>query len=133
MDGEKVSRELHLMPPGHVVERQTTGLDFTPDPMVTRAVRLMEETLEDSMSTMEVFRRVEASRRTLERKFTDPLGRIWQQQRHLQIRRAKDLPRHGGKPLEFISDACGFGNPQHFSKAYRQAVGVTPRDYRSGA
>jgi LacI family transcriptional regulator len=134
MDGETVPRELHLMPPGHVVERQTTGLDFTPDPLVTRAVRLMEETLEDSMSALEVCRRVGASRRTLERRFSEALGRtIWQQQRHLQIRRARDLLRHGDKPLGYISDVCGFSNPQQFSKAFRQAVGVTPREYRNGA
>jgi LacI family transcriptional regulator len=133
MEGETVERRLHLMPPGHVVERQTTGLDFTADPLVTRALRLMVSRLEDPQTLPELCRSVGASRRTLERRFSDVLGMtVWEQHRHLQIRRAKDLLRNSDKPLNLVSDRCGFTNPQQFSKVFHKAVGVTPRDYRRG-
>lgn len=131
MEGEEVERKLYLLPPGPVVERQTTGVEYTPDPLVTRAVRWMEERLEGPGTVDELCRAVGASRRTLERRFTRALGRtVWQHRRHLQIRRAKELLRHSEKPAGWISDACGFGNPQQFSKAFREEVGTTPRAYR---
>jgi len=131
MDGEAVKKKVHRLPPGHVVERQSTGLEYTPDPLITRAIQIMKTRMEHPPGVEELCRELHSSRRTLERRCKQAMGRtVWQQQRHLQISKAKDLLLYSEKTLAYISDVCGFRSPQQFSKGFREAVGDTPRGYR---
>ena len=133
MDGEDLPFTTHLMPPGQIVERASTGIDYTPDPLVTKAVRWINDHLAEATTVEEICRAVRTPRRSLERRFTETLGRtVWQERRHRQIRKAKELLRHTDKPLGWISDACGFGSPQQFSRTFTQEVGTNPRRYRRG-
>lgn len=133
MDGEDLPASPHLIPPSHVVERDSTGIEYTPDPLVTRAVRRMEEHLQNPESIEALARALGSSRRTLERRFERALGRsVWRERRHLQIRRARHFLRNTDKSLAWISDHCGFSSPPQFSRVFHEEVGVTPRKYRMG-
>lgn len=133
MDGEALPSSPHLIPPSHVVERDSTGIEYTPDPLVTRAVRRMEEHLQNPESIEALARALGASRRTLERRFERALGRsVWRERRHLQIRCARHFLRNTDKSLAWISDHCGFSSPPQFSRVFHEEVGVTPRKYRMG-
>ncbi|MFD4795458.1 helix-turn-helix domain-containing protein [Streptomyces anulatus] len=53
--------------------------------------------------------------------------------RSLRLERAcRDLvdPRLAGTPVHVIAARCGFGAPAHFSRVFRAARGMSPRDYR---
>jgi AraC-like DNA-binding protein len=54
--------------------------------------------------------------------------------RELRLRRAHNLLSHGNASKEQISDiaySCGFEDPVHFTRLFRQRFGLTPSELRS--
>ncbi len=51
----------------------------------------------------------------------------------LRVNKAKELLTNSKMKIQDISEACGFNNPYYFSKVFRQSVGLTPSQYRSGS
>ena len=51
----------------------------------------------------------------------------------LRIRKAKQLLAEGHLPVNEISESCGFSSVYHFSRAFRQAAGLSPTEYRNNA
>ena len=54
--------------------------------------------------------------------------------RELRLRRAHDLLTHGDASKEQIGDIayrCGFEDPVHFTRLFRQRFGLTPSELRS--
>ena len=49
-----------------------------------------------------------------------------------RIARAKALLSRGEQPVIEIALQCGFSDQSHFSKTFRQVVGVTPSEFRGG-
>ncbi|MBE6912188.1 MAG: helix-turn-helix transcriptional regulator [Ruminococcaceae bacterium] len=47
----------------------------------------------------------------------------------IRIDRAKQLLTDGGLKINAISDRCGFSNPYHFCRVFRQKTGFTPTEY----
>lgn len=134
MSGEVVSPGRIDLPPEGVVERASTGVRYTGDPLVTRAVRLLEENLKASLSTDELCARLNVSRRTLERRFQEALARTPGQERQaLRLARAKDLLRNTRASMSLISEQCGYKNQQRFTEAFRRNLGVAPTRYRAGS
>ncbi|WP_240926161.1 AraC family transcriptional regulator [Streptomyces sp. JB150] len=39
-------------------------------------------------------------------------------------------PRHAGLPVAAVAARCGFTSPSHFTRRFRAAYGVTPREWR---
>jgi len=50
-----------------------------------------------------------------------------------RIAAAKEMLRSGDLPVGEVAKMCGFGSLFHFSKAFRQRVGITPSEYRDEA
>ena len=48
----------------------------------------------------------------------------------LRLEKARDLLEDGTYNVYEISNICGFSHSNYFSKIFRKAYGVTPRDYR---
>lgn len=59
------------------------------------------------------------------------LERLIKQRRLERCRKA--LTEATGRPISDIAYAWGFSDVSHFSKAFKSAFGVSPRDYRRGA
>ncbi len=48
----------------------------------------------------------------------------------MRLQRAKQLLSEGALSISAISEACGFSNPYHFCRIFKQHTGVTPSEYR---
>lgn len=48
----------------------------------------------------------------------------------LRLRKAKQLLSSSLLSVNQIAEQCGFTNPYHFSRAFRQATGLSPTEYR---
>ena len=52
------------------------------------------------------------------------------QQRTMNV--AKELLTQTGKSISEISYSLGYQYPQYFSRAFKKAMGMTPKEYRIG-
>ncbi|WP_324256054.1 GlxA family transcriptional regulator [Niveibacterium sp. 24ML] len=101
------------------------------DPKVARTVALMEANLEEPLTTDQIAERIGVSRRQLERLFKRHLEAVPSQYYlELRLQRARQLLRATRQSIVQIGLACGFASGPHFSSAYRNRFGMTPREDR---
>ncbi|RQW61813.1 GlxA family transcriptional regulator [Vibrio viridaestus] len=101
-------------------------------PRLTMAIELMENNIEEPLSTDEIAVLVHISRRQLERLFKRYTGTL-PARYYMQIRlkKAKHLVLTTGKSIVQIGLICGFSSGPHFSSSYKAYFGVTPREERA--
>jgi transcriptional regulator GlxA family with amidase domain len=100
-------------------------------PKLVQAVMLMEANLEEPLTTDEVAQHVCVSRRQLERLFKQHLEKVPSQYYlELRLNRARQMLRQTSKSIIQIGLSCGFSSGPHFSSAYRNHFGLTPREDR---
>lgn len=101
-------------------------------PKLTQAVVLMEANIEEPLTTDEIAQHVCVSRRQLERIFKQYLNRVPSQYYlELRLNRARQLLQQTSTSIIQIGLSCGFSSGPHFSSAYRNFFGVTPREDRN--
>ena len=47
----------------------------------------------------------------------------------LRIQRAKQMLSEGVMKINAVSESCGFSNPYHFCRLFKEKTGVTPSQY----
>jgi AraC family transcriptional regulator, L-arginine-responsive activator len=101
-------------------------------PKLTEAVSLMEANYEEPLPTEEIARLVGVSRRQLERLFKQYLNSLPSRYYlELRLNRARHLLQQTSQSILQIGLSCGFSSGPHFSSAYRNHFGITPRDQRT--
>ena len=101
-------------------------------PKLTQAVLLMEANIEEPLTTDEIAQHVCVSRRQLERIFKQYLNRVPSQYYlELRLNKARQMLMQTSKSIIQIGLSCGFSSGPHFSSAYRNFFGVTPREDRN--
>ena len=101
-------------------------------PKLTEAVSLMEANYEEPLPTEEIARLVGVSRRQLERLFKQYLNSLPSRYYlELRLNRARHLLQQTSQSILQIGLSCGFSSGPHFSSAYRNHFGITPREQRS--
>ncbi|SEJ72372.1 Transcriptional regulator GlxA family, contains an amidase domain and an AraC-type DNA-binding HTH domain [Pseudomonas linyingensis] len=101
-------------------------------PKLSQALLLMEANIEEPLTTDEIAQQVCVSRRQLERIFKQFLNRVPSQYYlELRLNRARQLLQQTSTSIIQIGLSCGFSSGPHFSSAYRNFFGVTPRDDRN--
>lgn len=105
----------------------------TAQPGLVEAVALMEANIEESLDLDELAGYVGLSRRQLERLFQKYLH-CSPSRYYLKLRlfRARQLLKQTSMSIIEIALACGFVSTPHFSKCYREHLGVPPREERRG-
>lgn len=100
-------------------------------PVLQRAVRLMEEHLEEPLPVPELARRLDTSQRTLERLFRSHTGAsAVGYYRMLRLELARVMLTHSAMPVREVALACGFASLSHFARSFGRQFGRRPRDYR---
>ncbi|MBA1187524.1 GlxA family transcriptional regulator [Pseudomonas entomophila] len=101
-------------------------------PKLTQAVVLMEANIEEPLTTDEIAQHVCVSRRQLERIFKQYLNRVPSQYYlELRLNKARQMLLQTSKSIIQIGLSCGFSSGPHFSSAYRNFFGATPREDRN--
>ncbi|MEJ6785566.1 GlxA family transcriptional regulator [Aminobacter sp. Piv2-1] len=94
-------------------------------------IKLMEANLEDPLSLQDISRCVAISRRQIERLFERHLSRTpFQHYLALRLARARQLIELTDMPIMDVAVACGFVSSSHFSKTFRDHLGVLPSELR---
>jgi AraC family carnitine catabolism transcriptional activator len=106
-------------------------LGSTAPSVLKRAIKLMEENLEDPLSIPQICKRVRLSQRQLDRLF----GQFVRKSpvlyyRDIRLDRARGLVTQTDMRLSEVAVASGFSSQAHFSRAYRERFGLAPRSDR---
>jgi transcriptional regulator GlxA family with amidase domain len=101
-------------------------------PKLGEALELMENNIEEPLTTDDIAFHVKISRRQLERLFKKHLNAV-PSRYYLQIRleRARNRLFSCSESIADIGLSCGFSSGAHFSTAYRNQYGLTPSEDRS--
>jgi len=92
------------------------------------AIKIMEEHLEEAVSIPEICSQIDISQRQLDRLYSQIVHKSpATSYRDVRLDRALGLVTQTGLSLTEIAIASGFSNQSHYSKAYRQRFGLTPR------
>lgn len=111
----------------------TMGVDVTEtaDP-VEQAIAYMERNMSRQLGVEELADAVGLSPRTLRRRFVARLGvGIAEEMNHRRMRRAADLLLMGFGVSE-AGQRVGIDAPAQFTRAFRRAMGVSPKAFQSG-
>jgi LacI family transcriptional regulator len=132
MDGAPPPSDPELVPPAELIPRQSTDSFAADDPLVARAMRYILEHGHERIQVKDVAAAVATTRRTLERRFRESLGRsIASEITRLRIERAKRIMTETDAPMKEVAKDSGFRNADHFYKVFARVEGIPPTQYRA--
>lgn len=131
MAGKAVPAEPHLVPPLGVVARRSSDALAIDDPDVSAAVRYIREHACEPINVKQVLEEVPLSRRVLESRFRNLLGRTPHEELlRCRIERARQLLMETELPVKAVAERVGVGNPEYLSVLFRRLTGCTPVAFR---
>ncbi|WP_265499728.1 GlxA family transcriptional regulator [Paracoccus beibuensis] len=101
------------------------------DPLVRRALLMVQQNLDDPPSVAEMAERLQVSRRKLERHFTEKLG-MSPSDAFLRVRlsQVRLLLGRSDRTISQIAAETGFCDASHLIRIFRDKVGTTPEAWR---
>jgi LacI family transcriptional regulator len=130
MSHKKVMADIVVDPIG-VTARQSTDLLAIEDPEVAGAVRFIREHACEGIRVDDVLREVAMSRRSLEKRFRQAVGRPPHMEiRRVQLERVKQLLVGSDYKLEKIAEITGFSTAQYLAGLFHRMMKVTPGAWR---
>lgn len=110
-------------------------LDFrTKDPLVRKALLLMQQNLDAPLSVLDVARHLEVGKRCLERHFRDALGTSpLSAFIEMRLLHARHMLENTDKSIAMIAAESGFCDSSHLSRMFRRRYASTPQGFRASA
>ncbi|MHB1767538.1 MAG: AraC family transcriptional regulator [Phycisphaerae bacterium] len=136
MAGEPTQHSPLLIRPVRVIVRQSTDILAIDDPHVAEAVRHIRLHAIDGIKVEGVLDHLAAkdkliSRRTLERRFANLLGRTLNEEiMRVRLDRVKSLLLETDWPLCKIAQRSGFEFAEYMSVAFKRELQITPGEFR---
>lgn len=131
MEGGRSEAEVHRVAPLGACTRKSSDTYAVEDPQIARALRVIRDHACTGLTVTELLRKCPMSRRLLEQRMKDLLGRSPHEEiTRLQIRRVQDLLVDTKLNLEEIAERTGFRNAQYLSVAFKRETGLPPSECR---
>ena len=131
MGGESPPKEPELVAPSELIPRQSTDSYSADDRLVARALRFIAENGHRRIQVKDVAEAVSATRRTLERRFRESVGRsIAGEITRLRLEHSKRRLVETDAPLKTVAKDSGFRTADHFYKVFARVEGIPPTQYR---
>lgn len=123
--------DIVLQPTG-VIERESTDRISVGDALVNDVLRFIREHLAEPMNVETLLIEFGVSRRTLETRFREAIGRTPLQEIHrLRIRLGAQYLARGGMTVQEVATRVGFASARRFGDAFAKEMGKTPAAYAS--
>ncbi|MBN2657999.1 MAG: substrate-binding domain-containing protein [Spirochaetales bacterium] len=131
MDGEEFPGEPLLIPPAHIIERNSTALLGFDDDLIARSYRILQAESGHLNDVNSLTAALAVSRRTLESHFKRETGKtVHEAIVDQRIRVATGFLHSTDRKLEDIAREAGFGSLQAFFRHFKEHFGTTPNGYR---
>jgi len=132
--GNVAVRSMVNVAPLGVMARGSTRPLALEDPILSKVLSAINESISQPLSVDDLAKLVEISRASLERRFRRFLDRTpLQEIRRLRIARARQLLKATNLPLKAIAAQCGYQAPSRLIEAFQAETGVTPSAFRAGS
>lgn len=114
-----------------VVTRRSTEVIAVKDYDVATALQFIRREQGKGISVNRVAEEVAMSRRSLEKRFRETIGRtILEEMQLVRLERAKRLLLETTYSISKVAEISGFGSTGYFIQFFQKRVGKTPRKYR---
>ncbi|MGN7471093.1 helix-turn-helix domain-containing protein [Brevibacillus sp. SAFN-007a] len=115
-------------------QRQEQAEEPTPQSLVDKAIRLIEEQFSEKMTLHALASQVGCQERQLQRLFKAALA-VGPMEYLLRVRveKAKELLLKLNVPLMHIAESVGFSDSYYFSRLFKKYVGISPSQFRKMA
>jgi LacI family transcriptional regulator len=134
MDGERDVPLLTPIPPLPVIVRRSSDAVAIDDPEIAEALRIIESRFAEDLSVEDLARQLTISRRALERRFREQLGRtLYDEITRARITHAKQLLSNTEIPISAVARQCGFSGTASLGRAFARSEGLGPGAYRRQA
>jgi LacI family transcriptional regulator len=132
--GKVPSPAVNRFRPGGVIERESTSVYVCEDRDVADALAYIHREACNGVTIDDVVRNVSLTRRTLERRFAQLVGRSpGDEIRRIRLDTVKHAIERTHLPLADIAAQCGFSSVSSLSHSFRSATGMSPQAYRQKA
>ncbi len=134
MDGEPPGPEGRFIAPLGVRTRRSTDVLAIEDPVLARALHFIHHHAADGIRVDDVVRAAAVSRRVLESRFRERLGRSPHEEiLGARIERIRSLLLGTELSIAEIARRTGFRHVEYLTVAFKRVVGCTPSTYRDRA
>jgi LacI family transcriptional regulator len=131
MSGRVLEPQLHLIRPLRVVTRQSSDILSVSDPIVARALQFIRDRGESDTPVSSVQRHVGLSRRALDYRFVQVLGRtVHEEITRVRMERLADLLIKTDWTLPQLAERLGFSHSEYMGVAFKKFTGTSPGEYR---
>jgi LacI family transcriptional regulator len=132
LQGRAAPKREVLVSPLTIVRRQSTDTLAIRDRALVRALGFIRENAARPIQVSDVAQYSGVSRRVLERRFLEGLGRSPASEiRRAHLELARQLLVETDMPIPEVAEASGFGSPEYLAYVFRTDTGKTPRRYRT--
>lgn len=130
--GKQIKEPHRKIQPTGVVARGSTDLVAVEDALVKDAVQFIRAQAGNLIGVKQVAQALNISRRTLDRRFADALGRTTREElMRVRMHLARSLLADNARAIAGVARSCGYGTAASFSRAFRQHSGHWPSTYRA--
>lgn len=131
MSGKPPAANIELIRPTLVSERLSTQVVAVEDRELARVCRYIRQHACDGINVNDVAGFTRLSRRQLERRFRDELGKTPHEEiTAIQVARVKQLLRESDMTLEQITPLAGYSHKERLSAVFKRETGRTAGEYR---
>jgi len=131
MRGETVSNEPLVTKPLGIKTRQSTDVLAVDDSDVSHALRYIRQHANHNIRVSDVLKQVKLSRRVLESRFQQTLGRSPHEEIQRQrINRIKELLSETDLSIGEIAMLAGFEHPEYLAAVFKRETGMSPTGFR---
>jgi LacI family transcriptional regulator len=122
--------EIRFGPLG-IATRQSSDFVAISDPHIARALSIIRTRACDGIDVSDLLKEVPLSRRVLEHRFRNHLGRTPHDEiLRLQFQKVTQLLKETSIPVMELAHQAGFTHSEYLSAAFKKRYGVTPSMYR---
>lgn len=131
MHGEPPPTEPIRVPVAGLIARKSSDLVAVNHPGVAKGLKFLLENFHRPIGVDDMARTAAMSRRGFHQAFLEHIGRPpGHELQRVRIDRAKKLLAWSDQKLTAISELCGYQSANSFWFAFKQAVGMSPQEYR---
>lgn len=131
MSGEIMKGQFILVSPTHVVKRQSTDILAIEDVNLVKALVFIKSNSREKISVDDVVDKTSLSRRSLENRFQQFLGRsIMEEVRRIRVEQISSMLIETDLSISEIASSFNFTDVEHISRYFRNEKKMSMREFR---